>query len=61
MGMIGTLIGLGFDVGEYGEIQNRLVPAMAVALLTTLYGAFVANVMFMPMAKKIRGFYRIRS
>ena len=30
--------------------------AMAVALLTTLYGAFVANVMFMPMAKKLEGF-----
>ena len=28
-------------------------PAMAVALLTTLYGAFVANVMFMPMVGKL--------
>jgi len=47
-------------LGNMGDPKS-IGPAMAVALLTTLYGAFVANVMFMPMAKKIRGFYRIRS
>jgi chemotaxis protein MotA len=31
-------------------------PAMAVALLTTLYGAFIANIMFMPMLIKLEGY-----
>ena len=29
-------------------------PAMAVALLTTLYGAYIANVIFMPMATVLK-------
>ena len=29
---------------------------MAVALLTTLYGAFIANVLFMPMQTKLEGY-----
>ena len=55
MGMIGTLIGLVLMLGNMGDPKS-IGPAMAVALLTTLYGAFVANVMFMPMAKKLEGF-----
>ena len=31
-------------------------PAMATALLTTLYGAFIANILFMPMLVKLEGF-----
>ena len=31
-------------------------PAMAVALLTTLYGAFIANIMFAPMLTKLEVF-----
>jgi chemotaxis protein MotA len=31
-------------------------PAMAVALLTTLYGAFIANVLFAPMITKLEGY-----
>ena len=31
-------------------------PAMAVALLTTLYGAFVANVLFLPMKTKLESY-----
>ena len=29
---------------------------MAVALLTTLYGAFIANIMFAPMVTKLEGY-----
>jgi len=47
MGMIGTLIGLVLMLGNMGDPKS-IGPAMAVALLTTLYGAFVANVMFAP-------------
>ena len=52
MGMIGTLIGLVLMLGNMGDPKS-IGPAMAVALLTTLYGAFVANVMFMPMVGKL--------
>ena len=31
-------------------------PAMAVALLTTLYGAFIANILFAPMVTKLEGY-----
>ena len=52
MGMIGTLIGLVLMLGNMGDPKS-IGPAMAVALLTTLYGAFVANVLFAPIAKKL--------
>ena len=40
MGMIGTLIGLVLMLGNMGDPKS-IGPMMAVALLTTLYGAFV--------------------
>ena len=48
MGMIGTLIGLVAMLGNMAD-PKAIGPAMAVALLTTLYGAFIANVLFLPM------------
>ena len=48
MGMIGTLIGLVLMLGNMAD-PKAIGPAMAVALLTTLYGAFIANVLFLPM------------
>jgi chemotaxis protein MotA len=32
---------------------SSIGPAMAVALLTTFYGAIMANCLFLPMAKKL--------
>jgi|TARA_B110000259_G_scaffold181635_1_gene223989 chemotaxis protein MotA len=55
MGMIGTLIGLVLMLGNMGD-PKLIGPAMAVALLTTLYGAFVANVLFAPMVIKLEGY-----
>ncbi|MEC8392095.1 MAG: MotA/TolQ/ExbB proton channel family protein, partial [Actinomycetota bacterium] len=52
MGMIGTLIGLVLMLGNMGDPKS-IGPAMAVALLTTLYGAFVANVLFAPIVGKL--------
>ena len=52
MGMIGTLVGLVAMLGNMAD-PKAIGPAMAVALLTTLYGAFVANVMFMPIVGKL--------
>jgi len=53
LGMIGTLIGL---VVMLGNLQNpdQLGPSMAVALITTFYGAVVANVVVAPMGERLR-------
>ena len=55
MGMIGTLIGLVQMLGNMDD-PKAIGPAMAVALLTTLYGAFVANVLFGPILSKLEGY-----
>lgn len=54
MGMVGTLIGLVLMLGNMSDPKS-IGPAMAVALLTTLYGALVANVIFGPMVAKLQG------
>ncbi len=53
MGMIGTVIGL-IRMLETMEDPSTIGPAMAVALLTTFYGALLANLVFNPMAGKLR-------
>lgn len=52
MGMIGTLIGLVAMLANMSDPKS-IGPAMAVALLTTLYGAIVANGFCDPMAAKL--------
>lgn len=52
MGMIGTLVGLVAMLSNMDDPKS-IGPAMAVALLTTLYGAFFANVVCLPMAIKL--------
>jgi chemotaxis protein MotA len=51
-GMIGTLIGLIMMLGNMSD-PSGIGKGMAVALLTTLYGAIAANVVFLPMAEKL--------
>ena len=51
-GMIGTLIGL-VNMLQNLDDPTSIGPAMAVALLTTFYGAVLANVVFLPIAKKL--------
>ena len=53
MGMIGTLIGLVAMLSNMDDPKS-IGPAMAVALLTTLYGAFLANVIAIPIASKLK-------
>jgi chemotaxis protein MotA len=53
LGMIGTLIGL-VQMLQTMEDPSTIGPAMAVALLTTFYGAVIANVVCMPVAGKLR-------
>ncbi|MBE0367203.1 flagellar motor protein PomA [Pseudoalteromonas sp. MMG013] len=52
MGMIGTLIGLVAMLSNMDD-PKAIGPAMAVALLTTLYGAFLANVVAIPIQVKL--------
>lgn len=52
MGMIGTLVGLVQMLANMSD-PAAIGPAMAVALLTTLYGAIIANVFAQPMADKL--------
>jgi chemotaxis protein MotA len=52
MGMVGTLIGL-VQMLKTLDDPSTIGPAMAVALLTTLYGAVMAFVLFNPIASKL--------
>jgi chemotaxis protein MotA len=51
-GMIGTLVGLVQMLANMDDPAS-IGPAMAVCLLTTLYGAVLANLFFLPMADKL--------
>lgn len=53
MGMIGTLIGLVAMLANMDDPKS-IGPAMAVALLTTLYGAMLANMVAIPIADKLK-------
>ncbi len=55
MGMIGTLVGLVLMMGNVND-PHTIGPGMAVALLTTLYGAVLANVILGPLVQKINGY-----
>ena len=61
-GMVGTLIGLVimmFSMGagggddEGGDMAAQLGTSMSIALITTFYGAVLANLCFLPFAEKI--------
>jgi chemotaxis protein MotA len=51
-GMIGTLIGLVQMLSSMSDPAS-IGPSMAVALLTTLYGALIANFICLPLADKL--------
>lgn len=53
LGMVGTLIGLVQMLQSMSD-PSSIGPAMAVALLTTFYGAVAANLLFMPIAGKLK-------
>jgi chemotaxis protein MotA len=52
MGMIGTLVGLVIMLGNMSDPKS-IGPAMAIALLTTMYGAIIANVICIPINQKL--------
>lgn len=53
MGLVGTLIGL-VQMLQHLEDPSQIGPGMSLALLTTFYGAIIANVLFIPLAGKLR-------
>ena len=52
MGMIGTLIGLVQMLANMSD-PSSIGPSMAIALLTTLYGAMLGNMFALPVAAKL--------
>jgi chemotaxis protein MotA len=53
-GMFGTLVGLVQMLANM-EDPATIGPAMAVAMLSTLYGVLIANLIALPIADKIEG------
>jgi chemotaxis protein MotA len=54
LGMLGTVVGL---IGMLQNLEDkaRIGPNMALALVTTLYGSMVANLLMIPFSAKLRG------
>ncbi len=52
-GMIGTLIGLIIMLQQL-EDPSTIGPSMSIALITTFYGSVMANLFFIPIAKKLK-------
>lgn len=52
-GMVGTLIGLVQMLSTMSD-PATLGPAMAVAIITTFYGCLLSNLIFLPMADKLK-------
>jgi|LSQX01.1.fsa_nt_gb chemotaxis protein MotA len=52
-GLVGTLIGLVNMLRNLTD-PNTLGPGMAVALITTFYGIILANLLFLPLAGKLK-------
>jgi chemotaxis protein MotA len=50
--MIGTLVGLGIMLKNMDD-PAAIGPGMAVALLTTMYGAIIANAIALPLADRL--------
>ena len=52
-GMLGTIMGLIMMLAKL-EDQSAIAGGMAVALITTLYGALLANLIFLPVSGKLK-------
>ena len=53
LGMLGTLVGLVQMLNDMSD-PGSIGPAMAIALLTTFYGAFIAQLVAIPLADKLQ-------
>ncbi|QHQ61266.1 flagellar motor protein [Anaerocolumna sedimenticola] len=54
MGIIGTVMGLVHVLGNLGGDANSLGPQIAIAFIATLYGISSANLLWLPIANKLK-------
>ena len=50
-GMVGTIVGLVLMLAETGSIRS-VMQSMSIAMLTTLYGVILSNMVLLPIASK---------
>ena len=58
MGIIGTVMGLIATLASAGEDPNELIHHIASAFIATLWGVFMANLVWLPIADKLRNMHR---
>jgi len=54
MGIIGTVMGLIITLANAGGDPNRLIHSIATAFIATLWGIFSANIIWLPIADKLK-------
>ncbi len=54
MGIIGTVMGLIATLANAGEDPNQLIKHIASAFIATLWGVFMANIIWLPIADKLK-------
>lgn len=54
MGIIGTVMGLIETLANAGEDANKLVKSIASAFIATLWGVFMANIVWLPIADRLK-------
>jgi chemotaxis protein MotA len=54
MGIIGTVMGLIATLANAGEDPNQLIRHIASAFIATLWGVFMANIVWLPIADKLK-------
>jgi chemotaxis protein MotA len=54
-GMLGTLVGLVLMLGNLSDVQS-IGPNMAIALITSLYGSIISNIICIPISEKLKGY-----
>lgn len=54
MGVLGTVMGMVHILGNIGGNTTELAKAISVAFIATMYGVMFANIVYIPMATKIK-------
>jgi chemotaxis protein MotA len=54
MGIIGTVMGLIATLASAGDDPNQLIHHIASAFIATLWGVFMANIVWLPIADKLK-------
>ncbi len=57
MGVIGTVMGLIHTLANAGGDANQLIHAIAGAFIATLWGVFMANLVYLPVADKLKAIH----